>query len=81
MSVKTERIKTIESGSPLAKHSLNQTRIYNGIRMEKKAFGPDKKKEKSIRRRQKNEAKVNENLADAEIGAISIVDFTRQNKL
>jgi hypothetical protein len=51
VSVKTERIATMDSGSPLAKHSLNQGRLYNTIRMEKKVFGPDRKKEKSQRRK------------------------------
>ena len=53
MSVKTERKETIESGSPLGEHSLNQRKLYNSIRMEKKAFGTNKKAERALRRKLK----------------------------
>jgi len=55
MSARIERARTIESGSPLAKHSLNQRKMYNAFRMEQKAFGRDRKKEKSQRRKLRHE--------------------------
>lgn len=62
MSIKSERRETIESGSPLSHHSLNQTKMYHSIQMEKKGFGNDRNAENS-RRRKREQAGLPESEA------------------
>ena len=80
MSVKTERANTIESGSPLGKHSLNQRKIGNAIRMAEKTFGGSNKKIlRSERRKRKQADERAIEIPTTEKGTkitITIVDFT-----
>ena len=53
MSAKTERRLTIQSGSPLSGHSLNDKIFHLSRDLERKAFGRSKKQERSARRMRK----------------------------
>lgn len=58
MSVRTERRLTIERGSPMSHHSMNQRIIRAGLEGERRIFGVDNKKlARSERRKEKEESR------------------------
>jgi hypothetical protein len=59
--IEAEKRVTMESGSPLQNHSMNQHKLKAALEGEKKAWGLSKKELKSLRRREKLQVLVYQN--------------------